>query len=327
MNSKKIVVAVSACVVGEKVRFDGGHKISDFLTQELSSFFTYQPICPEVAIGMPVPRPAIRLTQSDDLVRLTETKNPEKDYSREMLAFSDHKISELKTTRVCGYVVCAKSPTCGMERVKVYKQNQAEKSGIGLYTQQLIEQMPWLPVEEDGRLHDPVLRENFIARVFALDDLYTSIGDQPTVDKIIRFHSRYKLTLMAHYPIAYRELGQLVASMSQYKSVGSNDKQKYLEQFYLDYREKLMQALRHRATRRNNTNVLMHLQGYFKRVLNRMQKAELAKLIDDYRLGYLPLLVPVTLIKHYLAMYPDPYLQQQHFLSPYPQELGLRYGL
>ncbi len=316
MNDK-ILVGVSGCLTGEKVRFDGGHKINRFITEELADYFRFISICPEVGIGLPVPRPAIRLGKSGDQIRLIETKNPANDHTQALLRFSRRQVEELKEQPVCGYVVCAKSPTCGMERVKIYQQDRADKQGVGLYTQQLMEQMPWLPVEEDGRLNDPVLRENFIARVFALSDLYHSLGEQPDSDQFIRFHSRYKLTLMAHHQGSYRELGKLVANIKQYDP----------DEFYLIYRAKFMQILKLRASRKNNTNVLMHLQGYFKRVLNASQKAELSKLIDDYRVGHLPLLVPLTLIKHYLFMFPDAYLQQQHFLNPYPQELCLRYGL
>jgi uncharacterized protein YbgA (DUF1722 family) len=204
-----------------------------------------------------------------------------------------------------------------MEKVKVYQENRADKEGVGLYTQELMAQMPWLPIEEDGRLNDPILKENFITRVYALRDLHLSMGDQPSAGKIVSFHSRYKLTLMAHHPQSYRDLGQRVA----------NIKQEPIDDFYLSYRTLFMQALTHRASRKNNTNVLMHLQGYFKQSLTKAQKAELSKLIDDYRLGLLPLLAPLTLLKHYLSTHPDPYLEQQHFFDPYPQELRLRYGL
>jgi uncharacterized protein YbgA (DUF1722 family)/uncharacterized protein YbbK (DUF523 family) len=315
--SHKILIGVSSCVIGQNVRFDGGHKNNRFVADELANYFSYMPICPEVGMGLPIPRPAIRLTHISEEIRLTETKVPEHDHTQDLLNYSRNKVAELQTLPLCGYVVCAKSPTCGMERVKVYHGNRADKDGIGLYTQHLLTQMPWLPIEEDGRLNDPVLRENFISRVFALQDLLLSIGDQPTAGKIVSFHSRYKLTLMAHHPESYKELGSLVAKIKDYQ----------VNDFYLQYREKLMKALTRIASRKNNTNVLMHIQGYFKRVLDREQKAELATLIDDYRTGLLPLLAPLTLLNHYLTMYSDAYLEQQHYFNPYPRELRLRYGL
>ncbi|MDF2152669.1 DUF523 and DUF1722 domain-containing protein [Vibrio sp. CAU 1672] len=312
-----IKVGISSCVLGEKVRFDSGHKVSNFVTKELSQFFEFVSVCPEVGMGMPVPRPTIRLISEAERIALVETKNPERDHTQGMLSYSAAKVDELQNEQLCGYIVCAKSPTCGMERVKVYTKHNAAKDGVGLYTQTLMNKMPWLPVEEDGRLNDPVLKENFITRVFSLSDFYTSMGGEPSPAKIIDFHSRHKLTLMAHHPDSYRVLGRLVARVAEYE----------LDEFFNQYRLGLMQALSHRASRKNNTNVLMHLQGYFKRSLTKEQKAELATVIHDYRVGVLPLLAPLTLIKHYLNSYPDEYLAKQSFLQPHPQEMRLRYGL
>lgn len=312
-----IKVGISSCVLGERVRFDSGHKISNFVTKELDGYFSFVPVCPEVGVGMTVPRPTIRLVSNEERIALVETKNPENDHTDKMLTYSENKVNELQGEHLCGYIVCAKSPTCGMERVKVYSKNSAAKEGIGLYTRTLMEKMPWLPVEEDGRLNDPVLKENFITRVYCLNDFYESMGGEPTRGKIIEFHSRYKLTLMAHHPESYRSLGRLVADVANYE----------IEDFYNEYRLGLMKALQNRASRKNNTNVLMHLQGYFKRSLNSDEKAELATVISDYRTGLLPLLAPLTLIKHYLNTYPDEYLQKQKYLEPYPQEMRLRYGL
>ncbi|MGD1504209.1 YbgA family protein [Vibrio harveyi] len=312
-----IKVGISSCVLGERVRFDSGHKISNFVTKELDGYFSFLPVCPEVGVGMSVPRPTIRLVSNEERIALVETKNPENDHTDNMLAYSENKVNELEGEELCGYIVCAKSPTCGMERVKVYSKNSAAKEGIGLYTRTLMEKMPWLPVEEDGRLNDPVLKENFITRVYCLNDFYESMGGEPSRGKIIEFHSRYKLTLMAHHPESYRSLGRLVADVSNYE----------IDEFYNQYRLGLMKALQNRASRKNNTNVLMHLQGYFKRSLSASEKAELAMVISDYRTGLLPLLAPLTLIKHYLNTYPDEYLQKQKYLEPYPQEMRLRYGL
>ncbi|WP_104047267.1 YbgA family protein [Vibrio jasicida] len=312
-----IKVGISSCVLGERVRFDSGHKISNFVTKELDGYFSFVPVCPEVGVGMSVPRPTIRLVSNEERIALVETKNPDNDHTDNMLTYSENKVNELQSEQLCGYIVCAKSPTCGMERVKVYSKNNAAKEGIGLYTRTLMEKMPWLPVEEDGRLNDPVLKENFITRIYCLNDFYESMGGEPTRGKIIAFHSRYKLTLMAHHPESYRSLGRLVADVASYE----------IDDFYNEYRLGLMKALQNRASRKNNTNVLMHLQGYFKRSLTGQEREELATVISDYRTGLLPLLAPLTLIKHYLNTYPDEYLQQQKYLEPYPQEMRLRYGL
>ncbi|WCP69063.1 DUF523 and DUF1722 domain-containing protein [Vibrio tubiashii] len=317
MNQQQIKIGISSCVLGERVRFDSGHKISKFVTKELTPYFEFVPVCPEVGSGMPVPRPTIRLMSNEDRIALVETKDPTKEHTQAVVDYSKSKVVELEREQLCGYIVCAKSPTCGMERVKVYKKNSAENVGVGLYTNELMKAMPWLPVEEDGRLNDPVLKENFITRIYTLKDFYDSIGDEPTRGKIVAFHSRYKLTLMAHHPTSYKELGKLVANVKDYD----------IEEFYKLYRQGLMAAMTHRASRKNNTNVLMHLQGYFKRDLSRSQKKELVQVIEDYRVGLLPLLAPLTLIKHYLAAHPDSYLEDQAFLQPHPQELRLRYGL
>lgn len=317
MNQQQIKIGISSCVLGERVRFDSGHKLSKFVTKELKPYFEFVPVCPEVGSGMPVPRPTIRLMSNEDRISLVETKEPTKEHTQAVTDYSKSKVVELEREQLCGYIVCAKSPTCGMERVKVYKKNSAENVGVGLYTNELMKAMPWLPVEEDGRLNDPVLKENFITRIYTLKDFYDSIGDEPTRGKIVAFHSRYKLTLMAHHPTSYKELGKLVANVKDYD----------IEEFYKRYRQGLMAAMTHRASRKNNTNVLMHLQGYFKRALSRSQKKELVQVIEDYRVGLLPLLAPLTLIKHYLAAHPDSYLENQAFLQPHPQELRLRYGL
>ncbi len=319
---KKIKIGVSACVIGEKVRFDSGHKRSHFVCQDLAPFVEFVPVCPEVGIGMSVPRPTIRLLdRGDELgIRLVETKNAENDYTDKMQTFSEKKIHQLLDIPLCGYVVCAKSPTCGMERVKIYRENgyvSAEKNGIGLFTEQLMKTMPWLPVEEDGRLNDPVLKENFVFRLFALQDFYDAMQRELTRAAIIKFHSRYKLVLMAHSPSDYKSLGNFVAKIAEYD----------LDVFYFEYRTRFMRAIAHRASRKNNTNVLMHLQGHFKRALDKAQKAELSQLIEAYRLGKMPLLSPLTLINHYLREHPDAYLTDQVYLNPYPEDLPLRYGM
>lgn len=313
----EIKIGISSCVLGENVRFDSGHKISKFVTKELSPYFEFVPVCPEVGAGMSVPRPTIRLVSNEERIALVETKDPTQDHTDKMVNYSKQKVAQLQSEQLCGYVVCAKSPTCGMERVKVYKKAGAVNEGVGLYTQELMSSMPWLPIEEDGRLNDPILKENFITRVYTLHDFYNSMDGEPTRGKIVAFHSRYKLTLMAHHPESYKSLGSLVAHVGDYE----------MDEFYNLYREGLMKALAHRASRKNNTNVLMHLQGYFKRNLDKLQKQELRQTIDDYRVGLLPLLAPLTLIKHYLSAHPDSYIEQQAYLQPYPQELRLRYGL
>ncbi|MGL5298720.1 MAG: YbgA family protein [Plesiomonas sp.] len=313
--STLIPVGISACVLGESVRFDGGHKRLPFATDHLKPYVRFYPVCPEMAIGMPSPRPAIRLIRGDEGLQLVGSSQ-DLNVTEAMLAFSREKVASL--SQLCGYIVCAKSPTCGMERVKVYDAagKGAEKVGVGLYTQELMRQMPWLPVEEDGRLNDPVLRENFVTRIFALHDFYRQCEAGMTRGKLVAFHSRYKLLIMGHSQADYRALGRRVADLDAMP----------FDELLIAYRDHLMLALSKRPTRKNHSNVLQHIQGYFSRQLSSRQRKELSHLIDRYRRGTQPLLAPLTLLRHYLEEHPDPYLTQQVYFEPYPEALLLRYG-
>ncbi|CAH0535197.1 hypothetical protein VST7929_02858 [Vibrio stylophorae] len=312
-----IPVGISACVLGQKVRFDGGHKQSRFAVDELTRHFDFEPICPEVGVGMGVPRPTIRLVNYGDEIRLQGSKDQSLDFTEQMNAFSERAIARL--AHLCGYILCSKSPTCGMERVPVYSESGKghEKVGVGLFAHKLQQTMPWLPIEEDGRLNDPVLRENFISRVYALYDLNQTFANGITAAALFEFHARYKLMLLACDQQGYRALGRMVAQFTLENS----------DQFFQTYRQAFMDCLAKRSSRKNNTNTLMHIQGYFKRQLDAQEKEELANLIICYRKGDMPLLVPLTLINHYLKKYPNDYLQSQAYLRPYPETLRLRYGL
>lgn len=316
--SEKIPVGISACLLGNPVRFDDGHKRLAFAVEELSPWVAFEPVCPEMAVGLPVPRPALRLIkESDGEIRLRFSDQREGDLTEAMTEFTRQRIARFE--QLCGYIVCAKSPSCGMERVRVYdadgKNNR--KAGRGIYTTLLMETFPWLPVEEDGRLHDPVLRENFVERIYALHELHMLREQGLTRHALVAFHSRYKLLLLAHSQPLYRELGRFVAAMSEWSS---------LDDYFCEYRLRLMALMAHPATRRNHTNVLMHVQGYFRPQLSSRQRQELAGLIDRYRQGTQPLLAPVTLLKHYMAEFPDAYLAEQRYFDPWPEALRLRYG-
>lgn len=313
-----IPIGISTCLLGENVRFDGGHKRLGFALNELAPWVHYESVCPEMAIGLPTPRPALRLVKSDEgAVSLRFSQNSDQDLTEAMQHFATRHIHRLD--HLCGYIVCAKSPSCGLERVRVYdaegKNNR--KSGTGIFTAELMRQMPWLPIEEDGRLCDPILRENFVARIYALYELNQLRVQGLTRGKLMAFHSRYKLLLLAHSQPKYRELGRFVAAMQTWDN---------LDSFFSEYRARFMALLAKPATRRNHTNVLMHVQGYFRQQLSSRQRQELAMLIDSYRQGTQPLLVPIALLKHYMAEFPDSYLDQQRYFDPYPQALRLRYG-
>ncbi len=318
MMSAPIPVGISACLLGAPVRFDGGHKRFDFAVDQLAPYCHFQPVCPEMAVGLPVPRPALRLVNAGKQgMRLCASNGSGIDITDEMLAFSDQKMASLRD--LCGFILCAKSPICGMERVKVYDSQgkNAQKNGEGLFAQALKRHMPWLPLEENWRLNDPVLRENFIARVYALHELQQIWQQGLSRGALMAFHSRYKLLLLAHSQPEYRELGTFVAGMAQWPT---------LEAFATEYRLRFMRLLSHPASRRNHTNVLMHVQGYFRPHLSSQQRQELANLIDRYRQGVQPLLAPMTLLRHYMTEYPDDYLAQQRYFDPYPEALRLRYG-
>lgn len=316
--SVKIPLGISACLLGEQVRFDGGHKRLAFAVNELAPFVRFEPICPEMAIGLPTPRPALRLVKKDDeKIHLCFSKEGGEELTQQMNDWSAERVKSLH--HLCGYILCAKSPSCGMERVRVYEPdtNNNRKAGMGLFAEKLKAELPWLPVEEDGRLHDPALRENFVGRICALHEFNQMWQRGLTRAQLIAFHSRYKLLMLAHSQEKYRELGPFVASMSKWDS---------LEGFAFEYRNRMMELLSQPASRRNHTNVLMHAQGYFRRQLSSPQRQELAELIDRYRCGVQPLLAPITMLKHYMSQYPHPWLTQQRYFDPYPEALRLRYG-
>ncbi|MEH6452015.1 MAG: DUF523 and DUF1722 domain-containing protein [Psychromonas sp.] len=313
-SEDKIKVGISSCLIGNKVRFDGGHKRSVYCQKVLSQYFDFQPICPEMAIGMGAPRKAIRLIKDEERVRVMAS-----DASfevTEQLAEFGEKTSPLLTP-FSGYVFCAKSPTCGMERVTLYKEggNQGSRDGVGVFAAKVMADHPLMPVEEDGRLNDLLLRENFITRVLAYHSWQKLVLSGITIAKLTQFHAEHKYLLMAHHPKTYYELGPLLGGSDESLQVIAD---KYIIGF--------MATLKHLPTRKGHSNTLSHLQGYFKRQLDSAQRVDLANTIEKYRKGLLPLMAPITLITHYLTLYPDPYLIQQVYLHPHPEALKLRYS-
>jgi len=308
-------IAISACLTGHNVRYNGGHKNSDLCREQLEAHFEWQTVCPEVAIGLSVPRDPIRLIGDPDNPSVVGTRNPDEDFTAPLRRYGEQMAGEL--TDICGYIFMQKSPSCGLERVKVYQANgyPAPKGGTGAYAAAFCARRPDLPVEEEGRLHDPVLRENFISRVYAYADWQHLRAQGLSRGALVQFHSRYKYLLMANNPKAYRELGRLLGTMRR------EDDPQVLGQAYFS---QLMQALRRPASRGTHCNVLQHLSGYFKDALTQQDKAELQHIIGQYQQGEVPLVVPLTLLKHYLRKHPDPYLEQQAYLHPHPDSLGLR---
>ena len=314
MSTDRIRLGISACLLGERVRFDSGHKREPFLVESLGQFVDWVSVCPEVESGMGAPREAMRLVRVDDEVRLL-TNQTAQDKTVMLRHFSSRRVNELAEEDLCGFVLKKDSPSCGLERVKVYSPGGVPtKTGRGLFAEALAARFPLLPVEEEGRLNDPRLRENFVERIFAYRRLVTLFAKRWTMGDVVRFHTAHKLTLMAHKPDAYRRLGQLVAS-------GASTPRGELQERYAS---EFMAALQAMATPRRHSNVLHHMLGYFKKTLDRESRAELLALIEDYAAGHVPLVVPLTLLGHHIRRGEVSYLADQVYMRPHPVELMLR---
>lgn len=306
-------LGISACLLGAEVRYNGGHKLSALCSQALAEHVEFVPVCPEVAIGLGVPRETIRLVGDPVAPRALGSRS-QVDHSADLYNFGTRMAAELDG--ICGYIFMQKSPSCGLERVKVYQANgyPAEGGGRGLYASAFCAARPDLPVEEDGRLNDPVLRENFLTRVFAYAEWQDLLATGPTRRTITDFHARYKYQLMANNPPQYKAIGRLLGDLGQHDPV----------EFAPRYFSQLMTALRRCATRGTHSNVLQHLCGYLKQSLSPPEKQELGHLIEQYRSGIVPLVVPLTLLKHHFRHHPDDYIARQAYLQPHPENLSLR---
>ena len=312
---EKLKLGISSCLLGHKVRYDGGHKYDAWLVETLGQYVDYVPVCPEAGCGMSIPRKALRLVGTKDDYRLITVKTGI-DYTDQMLEFSYETLKRLESEQLCGYVFKSKSPSSGMERVKVYPPHggAAGKTGVGIWAREFMRAYPLLPVEEEGRLHDPVLRENFIERIFIMQRWWKMINSKPRAGDLVKFHTIHKYLIMAHSPQHYREMGKLVAAIRDLP----------FKQVLMNYLELLMTACKRAATPSKNHNVLLHILGYFKNELDHFEKQELIRLIDQYKDGMIPLIVPVTLINHYVNKYNKAYLGDQVYLNPHPMELKLR---
>lgn len=314
-TSEKIILGISSCLLGNKVRYDGQHKYDSWLVETLGPWVQYVPVCPEVECGLPVPREAMRLVGDAAEPKLLTVKTGI-DITGQMQDWCGRRIPELEGKGLCGFVFKSKSPSSGMERVKVYpaKGGAASKTGVGMFAREFMRAFPLLPVEEEGRLHDPVLRENFIEQVFVTHRWNRLLAGKPGPGDIVAFHTSHKLLLMVHSPAHYRALGKLVAEIKQHRP----------EEFSRIYHHGLAEALHKPATRKKHVNVLQHIMGYFKRDLSADEKQELLDVIGKYANGNFPLIVPITLLNHYARKYAQEYLLQQHYLNPHPVELNLR---
>jgi uncharacterized protein YbgA (DUF1722 family)/uncharacterized protein YbbK (DUF523 family) len=309
----RITIGVSSCLLGEQVRYDGGHKHDRYITDTLGRWFHFIPVCPEVGCGLPIPRESLRLEGDPASPRLM-TRTSRLDLTERMLQFCREKIAELEKEELCGFIFKKDSPSSGLFRVKVYHDGIATKNGSGLFAAAMARHFPLVPMEEEGRLNDPDLRENFIERVFSYHRWQQFLTSGPTLGKLMEFHTGQKLLMMAHSPATYRAMGPLVAKGSELP----------LTDLLKSYEELFMKGLAQHATPKKNSNVLQHMMGYFKKELSTGEKAELLEVIREYHDGLTPLIAPLTLLRHYVRKYDKRYLLGQVYLSPHPAELMLR---
>jgi uncharacterized protein YbgA (DUF1722 family)/uncharacterized protein YbbK (DUF523 family) len=314
-TAPRVRLGASSCLLGEKVRFNGDHKRDRFVTDVLGAYVEWVPVCPEFELGLGAPRESMRLVGDAEDPRLIAPASGT-DHTAAMRRFTRSRLRELMQAGLHGFIVKKDSPTCGMTRVRVWHEGGGgnERKGVGLFTGALMDRHPLLPVEEEGRLHDPKLRENFIERVFAYHRWTRFLADRPRSRDLVRFHTAHKLTLRSHSEKHYRELGRLVADLKGSSLREARDK----------YGEGFMAALRLIATPRKHANVLYHMLGYLKRKLDSGDRNELVDRIEEYRNGRVPLVVPLTLFQHHFRRHPVDWIAEQSYLAPYPDELMLR---
>ena len=310
---ERIPVGVSSCLLGEAVRYDGGHKHDRYVTGALGRYFEYVAWCPEALAGLGVPRPPIRLTGDPGAPRAVRVADSSIDVTDELIAVARDMTPRMGALR--GYIFKRGSPSCGMARVKVYgAPGKSPRMGQGVFAHAVMQAHPLLPCEEEGRLNDAPLRESFVERVFAYDRWIRAMAPGCTPGRLVAFHTRHKLLLLSHSEVHYRAAGRLVAD------AGRRNRGRLAG----EYLSTFMEGMSRRATRRRHTNVLQHLAGYLKRSIDAGDRRALADIIDEYRTGAVPLVVPIRFLRHHIRRAPDRYVEMQHYLEPYPDDLGLR---
>jgi len=309
-----IRLGISRCLLGDEVRYDGGHKRDHFLADILGRHVEWVPVCPEVEAGLGTPREPMRLVGDSSCVRLM-TINSVADHTHVLEQFSAQRLTSLSGLDLSGYVFKKDSPSCGVERVRIYHEHgMPSRNGVGLFARAFMKQFPLIPVEEEGRLCDPALRENFIERVFCYRRYQDLLNSRATRQAVVQFHTIHKYLLLAHSDRHYQQLGRLVGQAERYRP----------KELALKYGELFMKALAVKATVRKHVNVLQHMVGFFKTRLTAQEKVEVLGVIDDYHRGFTPLIVPLTLIKHYVQIFDVAYIRDQVYLNPHPKELMLR---
>jgi uncharacterized protein YbgA (DUF1722 family)/uncharacterized protein YbbK (DUF523 family) len=307
-------LGISSCLLGNPVRWNAGHKLDRFLTNTLGQFVDYVPVCPEVEAGFGVPRESMRLVGDPQNPRLITFKS-KMDHTDQMLRWARKRVKALEKEDLHGFIFKSDSPSSGMIRVKVYtEKGMPVKKGVGMFAREFMAHFPLIPAEDDGRLHDAKIRENFIERIFALRRWRERLASGRHMGNLVDFHTRNKLLILSHSPKHYKVMGKLVAE----------GKQMPMNKLYAQYETTLMEALTLKTTTKKNLNVLQHLMGYFKKQLSSDEKQELLDVFEQYRNEYVPLMVPLTLINHFVRKYDQPYLKLQTYLNPHPVELKLR---
>jgi uncharacterized protein YbgA (DUF1722 family)/uncharacterized protein YbbK (DUF523 family) len=312
--TKPVKVGLSACLAGQEVRYNGGHKQSSLCLKTLSQFFKFYTFCPEVSAGFGTPRPTMRLIGQPQQPTLAFSDDDGSDLTQQLVDGFQNQLSQVDDYD--GYILIKNSPSCGLERVKVYQQNGHPHNdpGRGLYAAALREKYPLLPMEEEGRLHDAHLRENFILRVYAHYNFRHEVLAKPTPHNLLQFHSRYKYVLMAQSQTAYKQLGKMLSNLADV------DLTRVLDAYFASF----MKALAKPATRANHVNTMMHILGYLKKDVPSQARQKIVETIEHYRSGYVPLVTPLTLLSHYIEQTGSDYIRAQRYLAPYPEVLGLR---
>jgi uncharacterized protein YbgA (DUF1722 family)/uncharacterized protein YbbK (DUF523 family) len=310
----KIKLGISACLLGNKVRYDGGHKLDHYIKESLGRYVDWTPVCPEVEYGLPVPREAMHLVGTAESPRLV-TSRTEVDHTAGMRRWAKLRLDELQNEDLCGFIFKSRSPSSGMRGVKVYSPSGIPvHTGVGIFAGAFMERFKLMPVEDDSRLQNPVLRENFIERVFVFKRWKEFQRSAGKTKDLVSFHTDHKLLILSHSTRHYRMLGSMVADAKRYGT----------ERLHYEYLGNLMEGLTLLSTTKKHTNVMLHMLGYFKGMISSDEKQEMLEVVEHYHGGLLPLIVPITLIKHYVRKYDEKYLARQHYLNPHPVELMLR---
>ena len=312
---EKIKIGMSSCLLGEEVRWDGDHKYDQYVRDVLGSYFDYVSICPEVDVGMGVPRETVALYGTLENPKMI-TKRSKTDWTKKMNHYTKDRIHELTKENLCGYVFKSKSPSCGIGKVPIYSEfgSSRMRHGSGVFASSFVKVFPLVPVEDEGRLHDPVIRENFIVRIFCFHRLQLLVRKSFSIGSLVRFHTRHKFLILSHSRKKYDDMGELVANAKKIKTAELKTR----------YSKLFMAALTYKSTPKKNTDVLLHMVGFLKKILTREGKKDILSVIEDYRNELLPLVVPVTLIYHQVKKHNIEYLLDQVYLNPHPKELMLR---